>query len=324
MESRAIFARPTTRRPVVAGFPPKGVNPAAAFFEGLTVRKATRKKGDAIPEPIPARTWEPRHYQADLARARAGLDVANSSACSGWSSSRGACARFLTIWHRRAGKDRTGLELIRDEAEKSVGSYWHLYPLAVQAKRAIWNGVDPGSSKRLLELVFPPAMVEYSNDTEMFKRFRNGSTYQLCGSDRYDSLVGSNVRGVLFSEWALCDPRAWPYIMPILAENGGWAAFITTYRGKNHAYQMAKRLMGSPDWYVDIRTIEQTRRENGRPVVSASDVEREREALMAIYKGNATRVRALIREEFYCEPTASSAGAIYGQQIDAMRAEGRA
>lgn len=288
------------------------------------VRKATGRKANETPEPIPARTWEPRHYQADLIAARAGRDVARSSTCSGWEAARGPCTRFLAIWHRRGGKDRTGLEMIRDEAEANVGSYWHLYPLAVQAKRAIWNGVDPGSSKRLLELVFPPGIVEYSNDTEMFKRFRNGSTYQLCGSDRYDSLVGSNVRGVLFSEWALCDPRAWPYIMPILAENGGWAAFITTLRGKNHAYQMLKRLMDSPDWYVDLRTIEHTRRDNGRPVVSAADVERERESLMAIYKGNSTRVKALIREEFYCEPTASAAGAIYGQQVDAMRAEGRA
>jgi phage terminase large subunit len=285
-------------------------------------RRSARKAGET-PEPIPARTWEPRHYQADIARARAGLPVPSSVTCSGWTPEQGECARFLVIWHRRAGKDRTGLELIRDEAEKNVGSYWHLYPLAVQAKRAIWNGVDPGSKQRLLELVFPSAMVDYSNDTEMFKRFSNGSTYQLCGSDRYDSLVGSNVRGVLFSEWALCDPRAWPYIMPILAENGGWAAFITTYRGKNHAYQMAKDLMGRPDWYVDVRTIENTRRASGRPVVSASDVERERESLMAIYKRNATRVNALIREEFYCEPTASAAGAIYGQQVDVMRAEGR-
>ena len=204
-----------------------------------------------------------------------------------------------------------------------TGSYWHLYPLAVQAKRAIWNGVDPESGQKLMDLVFPPAMVEYSNDTDLFKRFRNGSTYQLCGSDRYNSLVGSNVRGVLFSEWALNDPRAWPYIMPILLENNGWAAFITTYRGKNHAYQMVKELADSSDWYVDVRTIEHTRREDGSPVVSLEDVERERRSLLPIYHGNATRVEALIREEFYCEPTASSAGAIYGEQVAAMQHEGR-
>jgi hypothetical protein len=216
------------------------------------------------------------------------------------------------------------LELVRSEADVNVGAYWHLYPLAVQAKRAIFNGVDPGSGRRLLDVVFPPEMVAYENATDMFRRFTNGSTYQLCGSDRYDSLMGSDVRGVLFSEWSLCDPRAWPYIMPILVQNGGWAAFITTYRGKNHAYQMMRQLFDAPGWYCDLRTIEQTKREDGRAVVSASDVEEERASLMPMYHNNATRVEALIREEFYCEPTASAAGAIYGSQVAAMQHEGRA
>lgn len=289
--------------------------------------RAAKKR--AIPAALPSvvpRTWRARHYQSDLYDARAGLDVASSPTCNGWKAERGPCKRFLAIWHRRAGKDRAGLELIRDELDAGmVGAYWHLYPLQVQAKRAIWNGVDPQSETRLLDLVFPPAMRDGKpNDQDLFMRFAGGSTYQLCGSDNYDRLVGSNVRGVLFSEWALCDPRAWPYIMPILLENNGWAAFISTYRGKNHAYQMARSLMTSPDWYVDIRTIETTRRADGTPVVSAADVENERRALAPIYHGNATRVDALIREEFYCEPTASSAGAIYGRQVAAMQHEGRA
>jgi hypothetical protein len=289
-----------------------------------------RAKRAATPAPAPTSDavprWRARHYQSDLFDARAGLEVAASATCNGWKAERGACKRFLAIWHRRAGKDRAGLELIRDEVDAGVvGAYWHLYPLQVQAKRAIWNGVDPQTEQRLLDLVFPWSMRGGKpNDQDLFMRFANGSTYQLCGSDNYDRLVGSNVRGVLFSEWALCDPRAWPYIMPILLENNGWAAFITTYRGKNHAYAMARSLMTSPDWYVDVRTIADTRREDGSAVVSASDVEAERRALMPIYHDNATRVDALIREEFYCEPTASSAGAIYGKQIAAMQHEGRA
>jgi len=29
-------------------------------------------------------------------------------------------------------------------------------------------------------------------------------------------------------------PAAWNYLRPILAENKGWAAFVSTPRGKNH------------------------------------------------------------------------------------------
>jgi hypothetical protein len=203
-----------------------------------------------------------------------------------------------------------------------VGSYWHLYPLQVQAERAIWNGVDPQTKTRLLELVFPEAMVEYSNDQKLFKRFTNGATYQLVGSDNYNRLVGSGPVGVLFSEWALCDPRAWAYVMPMLVENGGWAAFISTYRGRNHMYQMVQKLRLDPRWYVDVRTIEMTRRLNGNRVVAPEDVEAERSSLVAMH--GRTRADAMIREEFYCDPMAALPGSVYGGACARMLSEGRA
>lgn len=285
--------------------------------------------------------YDRRHYQEDFHRARLGLDVPASGGldsrgrfvgCNGWDSSRGPCKRFLLAWHRRAGKDREGLELIRESALQTVGSYWHLYPLQVQAERAIWNGVDPQTKTRLLDLVFGPTpekgkaprptMTAAAYDQKLFRRFTNESTYQLCGSDNYNRLVGSNVLGALFSEWALCDPRAWPYIMPILVENGGWAAFISTYRGRNHMYQMVQRLHRDPMWYVDVRTIDMTERLGGNPVVSADDVERERNTLVALHGRN--RADAMIREEFYCDPMAALPGSVYGGSMAAMLADGRA
>lgn len=295
-------------------------------------RRKLAIEAPASPElEIPLQEFDARHYQVDFFDARHGRTVAASGGldakgrfvgCNGWDKSRGPCDRFSLNWHRRAGKDRTGLELIREELETKVGSYWHLYPMQVQAERAIWNGVDPQTKTRLMDLVFPPAMVKHSNDQKLFKRFVNESTYQLCGSDNYDRLVGSNVLGVVFSEWALCDPRAWPYIMPILVENGGWAAFITTYRGRNHAYQMAQKLRLDPRWYVDVRTIEMTRRANGNRVVSPEDVEAERASLIAMH--GRTRADAMIREEFYCDPMAALPGSVYGGSVANMLAEGRA
>lgn len=302
-------------------------------------KTSTRKRSQATPPEPPAEELErheqpefdQRHYQADFFAARAGRNVPASGGvnakgvfvgCNGWDRSRGQCERFLMIWHRRAGKDRTGLELIREEAAKRVGSYWHLYPLQVQAKRAIWNGVDPQTKTRLLELVFPLETREKTFEQDLLIRFKTESTYQLCGSDAYDRLVGSNVLGVLFSEWALCDPRAWAYIMPILVENGGWAAFITTYRGRNHAYQMAQKLRLDPRWYVDVRTIDMTRRLNGEPVVTTENVDRERSSLVAMH--GRTRADAMIREELYCDPMAAAPGSVYGGAVANMLAEGRA
>lgn len=319
--------------------------PAALRGHVATKRRTKREKlaelaaepADApTPDNAPAPRFQARDYQQAALDAFHGRDVPAwrstviydgrpvEVGSNGWSSSKGPCKRFMLIWHRRAGKDRFGLELIRSQADERIGSYWHLYPLKVQAKTAIWNGVDQATKRRLMDEIFPPAWRADTSEQDMFIRSRKGSTYQLQGSDYYNRLVGSNVLGALLSEWALCDPNAWPYIMPILVENGGWAAFITTYRGRNHAYQMATRLFEHPDWYVDIRTIENTHRAPGIRVVSSEEVLREREALIALHNGSSARADAQIREEFYCDPMASLPGSVYGKAVSIMLAEGRA
>jgi hypothetical protein len=219
--------------------------------------------------------------------------------------------RAMLMWHRRAGKDAFALELADRKMTERVGAYWHLYPRQVQAKRAIWNGVDPATGRRFIDMAFPREDGDYRNDQDMFLRRGNGSTWQLGGSDYYDRLVGSNVLGVVFSEWALCDPAAWDYIRPILAENGGWAVFISTYRGRNHAYQMARRLKADPEWYIDERTILQTKRLDGSPVVSLEAVEADRRSGMR---------ESLVQQEYFCNPAAALPGAVYGSALEAIQA----
>lgn len=213
--------------------------------------------------------------------------------------------RFFLGWHRRAGKDVFGLDFGRERSQERIGSYWHLFPFHVQARRAIWKGIDARTGERFIDRAFPESMRDSINDTEMSITFKNGSTWQMLGSDNYDRLVGANPAGVIFSEYALCDPAAWDYIRPILVENKGWAMFITTFRARNHAYRMYQQLKGSPNWYVDIRTINDTCRNDGSPIVTAEDVEKE------IAEGMS---RSLAQQEFYCDPDAANTGTIFGRQ----------
>lgn len=221
--------------------------------------------------------------------------------------------RLILIWHRRAGKDNFALNLAGGEMQTDIGTYWHLFPMHVQAKRAIWNGID-NDGQRFIDQAFPKELRAATRAQDMQIEYKNGSMWQLCGSDAYDRLVGANPRGVTFSEWALCDPRAWDYIRPIIRENGGWAAFITTYRGRNHAYQMAKRLARNPDWYVDIRTVDDTTHHDGRPILTPADIQAERDEGMS---------EALIRQEYYCDPVAARDGSIYGKALEKMLEAGR-
>lgn len=213
--------------------------------------------------------------------------------------------RFYLVWHRRAGKDTFSLDFANDRMEERVGNYWHLFPFHIQAKRAIWKGIDARDGIRFIDRAFPDRIKSRDNDTEMSIVMPNGSTWQMLGSDNYDRAVGGNPCGISFSEWALCDPAAWEYFRPILLENKGWAMFITTYRGRNHAYRMKQSLENAEGWYVDIKTIADTYRHDGKPIVTQADVDRE------IAEGMDP---ALARQEFYCDPDAAYSGAIFSRQ----------
>lgn len=217
--------------------------------------------------------------------------------------------RHLLIWHRRAGKDIFGMSKARQESMKRIGSYVHFFPKHVQARRAIWQGVDPKRGTRFIDIAFGDIEAD-RNNTEMFIEMMNGSTWQLLGSDNFDRVVGGNIVGAVFSEWALCDPRAWDYIRPMIRENKGWVIFITTYRGRNHAWRMVQHLKDNPDWNVTVLTVDDTVDIEGNRILTDEDIQAERDDGMS---------EALVQQEYYCNPEAIAEGSIYGRQVEALR-----
>lgn len=126
-----------------------------------------------------------------------------------------------------------------------------MLPEAAQARKAIWDAVNPRTGKRRIDEAFPLALRANTRNDDMFIRFKNNSTWQVIGSDNFNSLVGSPPRGVVFSEWSLANPAAWTYLRPILRENGGWAVFIWTPRGRNHATRAFEAREKDPTWYTE-------------------------------------------------------------------------
>jgi phage terminase large subunit len=161
--------------------------------------------------------WSPRPYQKRL-----------------WSYLEGGGKRAIEIAHRRWGKDDVALHWAACAAMQRPASYWHMLPNYSQARKAIWTAVNPHTGKRRIDEAFPAAIRSATLENEMFIRFKNGSTWQVIGSDNYDSLVGTPPAGIVFSEWARANPASWGYLAPILLENDGWALFITTPIGRNH------------------------------------------------------------------------------------------
>jgi len=211
---------------------------------------------------------------------------------------------FLT-WHRRAGKDSCSINGLAISSQLRQGTYWHLLPTLNQGRKVIWNGVD-SSGRRIINQAFPKELVEAHNENEMTIKLRNGSFYQVVGSDNYNSLVGANPLGVIFSEWALSDPAAWDFVRPILLENGGFAAFITTPRGKNHAYKQWKAAKLNPKWITSLQTVNDTFRNDGSPIITPEDIQSEKDEGVP---------EEIIEQEYYCSWEGINFGSIFGRQL---------
>lgn len=234
--------------------------------------------------------WTPRGYQLPFFQA---MDLGFKRAC--------------LVEHRRAGKDSQVLNYTAKTMFDRVGNYWHLFPKQTQARKAIWNGIDR-QGRKIIDQVFPEAIRSNTLKQEMMIEVANGSTWQLCGSDNYDSLVGANPVGVVFSEWPLCDPAAWDFIRPILAENEGTAVFIYTPRGKNHGYTLYNMAKKNPKWFCTKLTVDDTKRDDGSPVISPEVIAEERAEGMLEEK---------IQQEYYCSFDAQIPGAVYSREMAA-------
>jgi len=193
------------------------------------------------------------------------------------------------------------------KAMERVGNYWHMLPQQNQARKAIWDAVNPHTGKRRIDEAFPLEIRETTREQEMMIRFVNGSTWTVIGSDAYNSLVGAPPLGLVYSEWALSDPNSWAYLRPILRENGGWAAFITTPRGNNHAKRMHEAAERDPDWFAQTLTA----RETG--VFSEADLASEREEYITQFGEDLGE--ALFAQEYMCSFDAAIVGSYYGREM---------
>jgi len=251
-----------------------------------------------MPEVTIPNNWAPRGYQ-----------------CNVWDYLENGGKRAVAAWHRRAGKDDVALHWAAVSAFEKVGTYWHMLPEASQARKAIWNAVNPHTGIRRIDEAFPLAIRDTTLNNEMFIRFKNGSTWQVVGSDNFHSLVGAPPVGIVFSEWARANPSAWAYLRPILAENGGWAFFISTFYGRNHHYDMQVNAEAWDDWFGERLSAENTE------VFSKEQLEQERRELIAEHGEHDGDM--LYRQEYLSDPMASIKGSYFGAELNAAEEDNR-
>lgn len=215
--------------------------------------------------------------------------------------------RVCIVWHRRCGKDKLFFNKLIVKAMERMANYAYYFPTAALGKRALWENVDTNNSMRVIDHIPSELLARAPNQTEMKIRLVNGSTIQVLGTDDLN-VVGGNFYGTVWSEMSLQNPVAWDLTRPILAENGGWAWFNGTPRGKNHFHRMFTQAQSNPEWFAQKLTVDDT------GSITQADIEEERRAGMS---------DDMIRQEFYCDFNAANPGAIYARLIETARTEGR-
>jgi phage terminase large subunit len=242
--------------------------------------------------------WEPRPHQIPL-----------------WTYLENGGLRAVEVAHRRWGKDDVALHWTAVAAQQKIGTYWHMLPQASQARKAIWNAVNPHSGLRRIDEAFPEEIRDKTLENEMFIRFKCGSTWQVVGSDNYNSLIGSPPRGVVFSEYSVANPTSWGILRPILLENGGWALFIYTPRGDNHGKTLLKSAQGrAPRWFAQVSKISETK------LLTQAQLDEERSELISEFGEDAGS--ALFDQEWECSFDAALLGAFYGLALRKLEQRG--
>lgn len=154
----------------------------------------------------------------------------------------------------------------------------------------------------------PKGFATKINDQQMKITLINGSIIQIVGSDKAkQTLVGTNPRGVVFSEWQVSNPESYEYIRPALLYNQGFALFNGTPRGYNHFFEMYNIAKSSSDWFCSYKSCYDTQH------IPSHELAKEK-ASMSLDK---------FMQEYEVSFQAGMIGTYYGRQMDAMRLDGR-
>lgn len=242
--------------------------------------------------------WKPRQYQLPA-----------------WSYLENGGRHAELVWHRRAGKDELGMHWTAVASFQRVAGYWYMLPQFNQARKAIWDAVNPHTGKKRIDEAFPHELRKAVNNQEMKITLINNSVIQIVGSDNPDSLVGSPPAGIVYSEWALSNPDVRAYLRPIIMENQGWQIFNTTPRGRNHALRTLESAKKDPLAFAQVLDANQT------GIFTPEQLYKELQNYIDDFGEDYGRSK--FEQEYLCSFDAANIGAILARSIMEAERSGR-
>ena len=214
--------------------------------------------------------------------------------------------RAILVWHRRAGKDKCAFNWLVMYAILNKGVYYYLFPSYSQGRKVVWDNIDDQGFKMLDHI--PKPYIERINKVSMQIELKNGSLIQVLGTDDYDALRGVNCHGIILSEYAEHDPRAYDVIRPVVDNNDSPVIFVSTPKGQNHLKDLYDRALNNKDWFVSKLSVTDT------GVKTPDDIKRIMEEGMS---------EDMVQQEWYVSFTLGIEGSYYAKYIEQAREEKR-
>jgi len=210
----------------------------------------------------------------------------------------------VVVAHRRSGKTVASInELVKGAltCKRVSPRFAYLAPYRQQAKLIAWDYL-----KRYTEQI-PGRQV---SESELHVKLPNDGRVTLYGADNYDALRGIYLDGAVIDEPADMEPEVWTSVIrPALSDRMGWAAWIGTPKGRNSFWRMYDAACGDPEYF----TLKLKASESG--IIDPGELASAKKQMEIEEPGSYNR-------EFECSFDAPVPGAIYADQINALRDAG--
>lgn len=225
------------------------------------------------------------------------------------------------IWrhHRQSGKGLGGLGFVSMAAFERPGTYMLASPTGELGRENYWDALNPDTGQHYLDVI-PPQLLIDKNENERALVMATATPGQVSrivfrSADDPDRLRGPAFAGVVLDEFATMPGREPLDVVRIPLERaGGWLLITSTPKGMNHFYDVWKNAEGAGGWYLSTKTIEDTHRHDGSPIITLEQVEQERRE---------GQREEWIQQEYYVAFTASLVSSYYGDLLTMAEAEGR-
>lgn len=206
------------------------------------------------------------------------------------------------------GKDVTAFNYCIRYLLRKPCTIYYIFPTYSQGRKILWESLN-NDGLRILDYIPREVIDGVPNQQEMKVRFKNGSLFQVVGSDNWDSLVGTNPSGIVLSEYALQDPAIYQYLRPAIAALDGWILVLSTPRGHNHLWEMYQMAKENPEWFCYKLTLDDTKH------IPLIEIERDRaEGILS---------EDMIQQEYYTSWDMGHEGSYYSKYLDRMRVKGQ-